>query len=258
MRRLPAFNPYMLVVPGIRVIFLALIACAASLALQAQTEARTAAPSQNAPAILPADPAPAAAASFAASASGLGQSLLQSFILPGASSDNSSQWNRSMLDPFQPGPNFGNFSRSTENFNRFGGAGIGGRQDRLGSAFQIDASNQRGLASGGKGMLSPSPFALPSFNALMRGNRNQPLNSSPGTFKLSSPDMLQFGGDAGDLAHPFGSAMFINSDLGNGVLFSAGTGNSGRSTAGAPAASLGNGTPGTKHSGAAVNLKLSF
>lgn len=268
MRRLLLYNPFMLVAPGMRHICLALIACAASITLLAQTEIRIATPEQGASASLPADPSAAASFTapnlgrptgrFDAAASGFGQSRLQPFALPGASNDNSPQWNRKMLEPFQPGPNFGKFPGNAGVFNRFGSAGIGGRQDRFGSVFQTDGSKSHGLISGEKETHSASPVALPSFSALMRSNRNEPLNTSPGTFKLSYKGMPGPGGDAVDFMRPFGSSVLINSDLGNGVLFSAGTGNGSRPAAGAPAASLGNGTPGAKHSGAAVNLKLSF
>jgi hypothetical protein len=257
MRRLLRLNSYMLVAPGVRIVSLALIACAASITLVAQTES------------LPADPVPAAAASISAPVLGapparfgvatpdFGQSGFQPFALREGAGDNSSKWNRSMLDPFQPGPNFGNFSGTTDKSSRLGAASFGGRRNRFGSVFQTDPSNQHDLTGGEKGMHSASSIGLPSFNTLMRGNRNQPFSLSPGAFKLSNPDPLRLRGDTVDFTHPPGSATLINSDLGNGVLFSAGTGIGGRA-AGAPAASLGNGTPGTKHSGAAVDLKLSF
>jgi hypothetical protein len=237
---------------------LALIACAASVALLAQT------------ANLPSDPAPGAAALISAPTAGMpttrfgvaspvfGRFQLQPFALFEGAGDNPPKWNRSMMDPFQPGPNFGNFPGPTDGSNRFDATGIGGRKDQFGSVFRMGGSNPRGLGSDGKEMRSESQVALPSFNTLMHSNRNQPLNLSPGAFRLSNPDTLRLGGDAVDFTHPLGSATLINSDLGNGVLFSAGTGNGNHSAAGAPAASLANGTPGTKRSGAAVNLKLSF
>jgi len=245
-----------------RSISLALISCAASMTLLAQTES------------LPADPAPAASAFISAPASGaptarfgvaptgFGQFRVQPFVSPNGAGDNSPQWSRSMLDPFQPGPNFGNFSRSfsrsTESPNRFAGAAIGGHQDRFGSTFEIGGGSPHGLANVGDRAHPASSIALPSFEALMRGNRTQPINPSLGAFRLSNREMPRLGGNAVDFAQPLGSSTIINSDLGNGVLFSAGTGNGTHSAAGAPAASVGNGTPGTKHSGAAVNLKLSF
>lgn len=258
MRQLLAFAPKLLVAPGTRLLSLTLIACAASITLLAQTEN------------LPADPVPAAATFISAPASGapatrfgvatpsFGQFRVQPFVLPQGAGSNSSQWSRSMLEPFEPGPNFGNFSRSKDGSNRFGGAAIGGRQDRFGSTFEIGNGNLHGSSSAAERAHSASSIGLPSFDAMMRGNRTQPISPSLGAFRLSNREMPRMTGDAVDFTHPLGSSTIINSDLGNGVLFSAGTGSGTRSAAGAPAASVGPGTPGTKHSGAAVNLKLSF
>ena len=259
MRRYLPRTPYMLVARRMRVVSLALIVCAASITLQAQNE------------ILPADPAPAAAASisapapgkpmtrFGVAASDFGQSGIQPFALPKGAGDNSPQWSRSMLDPFQPGPNFGNFTGSAGRFNRFGGTEMRGRQDNFRSFSQTDGSGRRYGSSGENSTSSASPLVLPSFNALMRTNRGQPLGPSLGTFKLSYREQLGPIRDVGDPGLPPGSTLFSSSDLGNGVFFSAGTGSGSRPAAGAAAASLGSATAGgQKHSSPLVNLKLSF
>jgi hypothetical protein len=268
MRQSLPLTSRMSVAPGVRFVSLALIACAASIPVMAQNDARIAAPDQGASATLPSDPAAAASIAvptsgrsitrFDASASYFGQSQFQPFALSKGAGFNSPQWSSSMLAPFQPSANAGDFFGGTDSAKRFGSAAIGRRQDRFGSVFQTDGAYPRGPTGSGKEAHSESPIALPSFSALMRGNRSQPINPSLNTFKPSNQNALKLGGDAVDFTHPLGSATIINSDLGNGVLFSAGTGTGSRSIAGAPAASLGSGTPGTKHTGAAVNLNLSF
>lgn len=269
MRRLIAFTHIVFVARWTRLLSLMLVALAAPITLLAQTESSIAVPSQSTSAILPVDHPPAAGLSFAvpnlgvptvrfdAAGFGFGKSRLQPFVTPEGAGENSPQWSRSMLDPFQPGPNFGKFSGSNESPSRFGAAAIRGHQDRFGSAFQIGDRSPYGRASDREGARPASSIALPSFDALMRGSRIQPINSSLGGFRLSNREMPRLSGDGVDFSHPLGSSTIINSDLGNGVLFSAGTGNGGRA-AGAPAASLGNATPGTKHSGASLDLKLSF
>lgn len=253
MRRTQSLIPYILAAPRMRSLFVVLIACATSIALRAQTEVRTPALDLSAPAVLPADPAPAFGAPNAAPypvkpATGLGgaaidfgQPRFQGFGLSKGSDDNSPKWSRSMLDPFQPGPNFGKFTAGASTSNRFGGNG------------------RRGISSDENSAFSASPLALPSFNALMRTNRGQPLSPSLGTFRLPYRELFKPGRDSGDPALFPGSTMFSTTDLGNGVFFSAGTGSGSRPVAGAPAASLGNGTAaGQKHPSPLVNLKLSF
>lgn len=96
------------------------------------------------------------------------------------------------------------------------------------------------------------PSALPSLNPMMGGRFNYPLNNAANSFKLSYQDA------AGDLFRPTTSSLFTTTDLGNGVFFSAGT-SVGHSMAGTPAASLGgSASPGSKHSGPSLGLKLSF
>jgi hypothetical protein len=180
------------------------------------------------------------------------------------------------MAPFQPGPNFGNFTGSPGSgmgvngadgfgagrqgvggFNQLGGSGTGtgGRQGNIAPLFPAGG----GSAGGASAPFGATPFALPSFNQLMRGSFNLPLSSSSSNFRFSYQDALRPGGTSGDLGRPYGSAVFTTSDLGNGMFLSAGTGYGSRSMAGAPAAGLGNGTAGEpKHSGTSVNLKLSF
>jgi len=132
------------------------------------------------------------------------------------------------------------------------------------SVFSIYAgstSSRIGFDGGAARQFDSAPLALPSLNQLMRGSFNLPFSSSSGlpssSLRFTYQDTLRSGGVFGDPVHPNSSAMFTTSDLGNGVFLSAGTGYGIRSTAGAPAASLGN-ESGPKHSGTAVNLKLSF
>jgi hypothetical protein len=198
------------------------------------------------------------------------------------------QWNRSMLDPFQPGPNFGKFPVTASGgtgftgsatsfamgrqgrgrfdygpqpmggFNRFDSAGMGTRFGIVTPAFP--ASNLKpDLSIGPTGRLGAASATLPSLNDLVRGSSSLHMNSSFGSQRFAYKDAFRPIGNLGDLGLPSSSALFTSSDLGNGVFLSAGTGYGSRSAAGAPAASIGNGTSGAaKHSGTAVNLKLSF
>jgi hypothetical protein len=197
----------------------------------------------------------------------------------GAESANSPQWSRSMLVPFEPGPNFGNFTGSRGSgmgFNAaergisFGRQGAGSligfgepamaeQQNRFASRVQMSGSVPRGVRSSANGTFSATSAAPPSFNQLMRGNSGLRLNSNFGAQRFSSQNTFRPIGNFGDPGLPSASALFTSSDLGNGVFLSAGTGYGNHSTAGAPAASLGNGTSGgQKHSGASLALKLSF
>jgi hypothetical protein len=165
------------------------------------------------------------------------------------------------MDRLQPSPNFGNFAgstggmgqRSIGGFNQMGGSGMNGRQGNFGPLFPASDGPTRGAV----GSFGSAPAALPSLNQLMRGSFNLPFSSSSSNFRFTYQDTLKPGGTFGDLGRPTASAMFTTSDLGNGVFLSAGTGYGIRSTAGAPAAGLGS-EGALKHSGTAVNLKLSF
>jgi hypothetical protein len=172
-----------------------------------------------------------------------------------------------MLDPFEPGPNFGNFSGSADGITGVGAGGFGGRRQRPGAINQMGGPQGRvsplfpqgsGMTGASGGPFGSAPLGVPSFNQLMRGSYNTPLSSSTSSFKFSYQDTLKPGGNIGDLARPSTSLMFSTSDLGNGVFLSAGT-SYGHSMAGAPAAGLGsNASPEGKHSGPALALKLSF
>jgi hypothetical protein len=125
----------------------------------------------------------------------------------------------------------------------------------LGSAgplFPLSDGPQAGGAFG-----KPA-YTLPSLNQVLRGSYSLPLSSSSSSLKFSYQDVYKPGSSFTDLVRPSASAMFSTSDLGNGVFLSAGTSYGGHSLAGAPAASIGNGTAGSKHSGPSVALKLSF
>jgi hypothetical protein len=134
---------------------------------------------------------------------------------------------------------------------------MGGSTGKFAPLFP--ASTFRGNLSGGTvGLFAASSATSPSLNQLIHGSLKLPVNSGAGAFRLTYMDTIRPGSNIGDLAHPFASAMFSTSDLGNGMVLSAGTFYGNRSMAGAPAASLGNGPGGAKHSGPALALKLSF
>jgi hypothetical protein len=193
-----------------------------------------------------------------------------------------------MLDPFQPGPNFGKFPltasvgsgftgsagsfalgrqskasfevgpRAVGGFNRPGPAEMGSSFGSLTSAFQPNNSKSD-LSIGLTQHLGAASTALPSFNELVRGSSSLHMNSPLGKLSLADKDRFRPIGNLGDPGLPSASALFTSSDLGNGVFLSAGTGYGSRSVPGAPAASIGNSaSSGAKHSGTALNLKLSF
>jgi len=184
-----------------------------------------------------------------------------------------------MLDPFQPGPNFGNFSGSDgDGMGGMGSGGFGsGRHGSGGFNPMSGAMGNSGMSMGGrlgggpvfpdsgltpgssKMLYGSAPLSLPTLNQLLRGSMRMPLSSSTSSLRFTYQDALRPGASFGDLAHPSASLMFSTSDLGNGVFFSAGTGYGRSALAGAPAAGLGSNTsPEGKHSGPSLNLKLSF
>lgn len=183
-----------------------------------------------------------------------------------------------MLDPFQPGPNFGNFSGSKTSgigfkgavsgvgFGRHGADGLNRldepamseRQNRAVSSFLMSGTAP-GARSSANAPFGATSATVPAFNQLLRGKAGLRLNSNFGDLKLSRKDAARPFGSLGDPGIPSASAWLTTSDLGNGVFLSAGAGSGSRSMAGAPAATLGNGTPGgQKHSGPSLALKLSF
>lgn len=197
----------------------------------------------------------------------------------------SPQWNRSMLDPFLSGSNFGKFAGTAAGgmgfigdagafaidrqgfgagklgpggFNRFASASMVGNSDDLAPLFSI-GSFKPDRSTGTDGHFGPASATLPSLNQIMRRSSSLPLNPSLGALRLSYQDTFRPIGNLGDLGLPSASALFSSPDLGNGVFLSAGTGYGMRPAAGAPAAAIGNSTSGgPKHSSPLVNLKLSF
>ena len=237
---------------------------------------------QTVPATLPDDPPPAPGSSTANTAQPAQDSGTSDVVqdrsqkrarpLSGGKGEDASQWNRSMLDPFEPGPGFGKFADSPSGENGLNGpngmGAFGGRQDSGGpNSFGGSGTGERKnggprplfpLVGGANGSFGGAPLALPSLNQLMRGSFNLPVSSSSNAFRLSYQDSLRPRGSLGDLERPSASAMFTTSDLGNGIFLSAGT-TYGSHMAGAPAATLGNGSAGgPKHPGPGVAIKLSF
>jgi hypothetical protein len=141
-------------------------------------------------------------------------------------------------------------SRQGAGSNPFGSISGSGRMGAGGPLFPLSDGPQAGA-------FGRSDLTLPSLNQVLRGSYSMPLNSSTSTLKFSYQDVYKPGTSFTDLARPSASAMFSTSDLGNGMFLSAGTSYGSHSMAGAPAASIGNGT-GAKHSGPSVALKLSF
>ena len=255
-----------------------LIAALACAALPAPLRPQSSAPAQGseqiAPATLPEVPMPIAssnpfagryapASAFDPASSAFGQNRAP-ISLRDVNIDFQ-QRRPTAMNPFQPGmssfqprPGFGSSAGSTANGFPGAIAFAPGRQGDLSSPLHPTGSPIYTAI----GPFGYAPAALPSLNQLMRGSLSLPFSSPyPGTpsgsLRFTYRDTLRPGAAFGDLNHPNTSAMFTTSDLGNGVFFSAGTGYGIRSTAGAPAASLGN-EGGPKHSGTAVNLKLSF
>ena len=179
-----------------------------------------------------------------------------------------------MLDPFQPGPNFGNFSGTPGSGMNAGGNGGPGRGRRgmsqdgsAMSGFGMGGAGRGGAGMGGpvfpasdgpaRGSYSALP-TLPSLNQMMRGSYMLPLNSGASRLRFNFQDQMRPGANLNDLTRPTASAMFSTSDLGNGMFLSAGT-SYGRMNAGAPAAGLGSNLSGEgKHSGPSLAIKLSF
>jgi hypothetical protein len=125
----------------------------------------------------------------------------------------------------------------------------------LGSASLFSAELPGHPAAGARTPFDAPARNVPSLNELLHGN-SKVRALSP--FELSQPRQgLFLPGTSFMNSMQFPAAsMFITSDLGNGMLFSAGTGG-GHSLVGAPAAGLGS-SIGPKREKAAVNLKLSF
>jgi hypothetical protein len=93
-----------------------------------------------------------------------------------------------------------------------------------------------------------------SLNQLMRGKNTLRAATIRSTYR----DALRADENLNQSSPFVPSAIFTTSDLGNGVFLSAGANTGGRSNVGAPAASLGNGAAGARHSGPSLGIKLSF
>ncbi len=287
MNRSLQFARYM-ICPGLRrawgsALFVAICACVGSMSLlRAQNSAPAA--DQATPPALPAAPSPARAAlspgtapsasfsglDFGISAFGREQNQPRPPAFSGSTNPGSLQGGRFSMDPFQPSASFGSVAGSAGDGMGFSGVDFDdhNRRQSVGGFDQAGAP-ARGGRQGNLTPLFPAtsmsapfgavPLALPTFNQLMRNNFAMPLNSPPGSFRFSYQDALVPSGTFGDLGRPSTSVLFSTSDLGNGMFFTAGTGYGSRSTAGAPMAGFGNNAAGQmKHSGPAVNLKLSF
>jgi hypothetical protein len=194
---------------------------------------------------------------------------------------NARNWNRSMLDPFLPGANFGNFSAAQGNGRGSTAAGVGYEHSRT-SGYSPEVGNglsgitdaggfRYGGHHGNRGAVSAAGdgptvgtdglyggVRLPPLNQLMRRSFITPSKPSTNSFRIANQDPVRIESSFSDLARPNAAAIFTTSDLGNGVFLSAGT-NFGRSSAGAPAAGLGSNTsPEGKHFGPSLAIKLSF
>lgn len=149
----------------------------------------------------------------------------------------------------QPGP-FG--------FSPFGSPGSAQRQSTPAPLFPIGGNTSRSLAAGTSGPFALPPAPQPSLNQLMRSTFGVPLNGPSTSFKLSLQDTFRTAGAFAGPARP-AAGLFTTTDLGNGMLLTAGTTLGSHSMAGAPAATLPNGTASApRHSGPSLGLKLSF
>jgi len=136
-----------------------------------------------------------------------------------------------------------------------------GRQDNL-NPFGPDFGDQ---PSGPaplfpiRGALNQVPVALPSLAPRSLADLMRGTNAASGAgFRFQRQSALLPGTSFAELPRPSAATLFGTSDLGNGMIFSAGT-NFGSHAAGAPAATLGNSNTGApKHGGPSVALKLSF
>jgi hypothetical protein len=200
-------------------------------------------------------------------ASAFGQSPYPSPIPLRGASPNSLQWNSSNPDSFEPAPNFGYFAgpagvirlRRTRDAGgqasgvprRIGAVGTGESFGDPALVFPAIGSPMSSPRSGAMGPFGPALGTTPSLNQLMRGGFNLPLNTSFGAFQLLGQGRVPQGsnGTGLDFSRMIATGMFTTPDLGNGVRFSAGAG---QSIAGSTAGGI------IKHSGPTVALKLSF
>jgi hypothetical protein len=218
---------------------------------------------------VPAPASPAAVPALDSSAAGFGQSQSPAWTqisIAGAPTNR-----RPPQNPFQLGPVLGSLSGSAGintgfigNAGAFGSSSFGSPQPgRVTNSFGTLTMGERTGIAAPSFSLNDAGFAqadltLPSLNQVLHGSYSPHLNASASSLKFSYRDVYTPGTSFTDVARPPASAMFSTSDLGNGVFLSAGTGFGSHSMAGAPAASIANGTAGPKHSGPSVALKLSF
>ena len=174
------------------------------------------------------------------------------------------------LLPFQPGidlytarPNLGAFSTGTGIYGPGARLAIGSSQ-LLGSfapaarnltAPPFGAEPSGRSASAGSSLFGPPARGVLSLNDLFHGSSSPRTGSPFGPARVPQGSFLSGVGFTDSAQFP-PSSLLMTSDLGNGVLFSAGTGGS-HSMVGAPAAGLSS-SAGAKRSNPAVNLKLSF
>jgi hypothetical protein len=248
-----------------RISTIALLACAGSIALlHAQNSSPAKEPS--APSALPAAPdAPAANGLAPASAFRQYQRQAQPLPAPPEAGASFNLGSPLSIDPFRLGTNFVNLPGSTSRAWDFDGQGTLGAAHHGATGFNQFGSFNMSGHQGNPASLFPVPSAplgatpQPSLSQLMSGTFNLPLNSpSNSALRFQYSGVLMPAANLSDLARPYGSTLFTSSDLGNGVFLSAGTYNSSHSMAGAPAASLGNGTGAPKHSASGVAINLSF
>ena len=258
--------------PTIRALALALLACA-SLVQPCAAQSSAQSPGQTSVPLS----APRWGASIGLQSQG-GYQPSQRLIQPDLplNAAQSPQWNPSTLDSFQPPIGLGNFTGSEDTNFRYSTAGAQRVELRSPSADNIAwlgaVSQDRhqesstslfplGIGTYGSAGRPKSQFGATaggelSLTDLMRGNLNRKSNPSFGSLQPARGTFLSGAAFADSFQPPPLSAL-ITSDLGNGVLFSAGANNAGHSSVGAAAAGFGP-AAGSKHSGASVGLKLSF
>ena len=272
--------------PGLRCVWaLEFLVCAAAMSLvcplRAQSSLPAAGKTQSASVTLPNGPssaravfnpmaAPAAPAPDQdAEASSIGERQAQLQPSQGDFAANAPQWSRSMLDPFEPGANFGRFTGSANvgigfnggfgarrlgpgGFNQFGASATSGRQGNRPYAFQLNDDFTRSSSGGAMAPFDAAPGTVPSFNQLMRGTVSMPLSSSVGGFRFFYQGRVGSGsnGTGLDFNRMIATGMYSSPDLGNGMHFSAGSNYNGHYLPGTPAV--------MKHNGPSVAIKLQF
>jgi hypothetical protein len=133
--------------------------------------------------------------------------------------------------------------------NPFGSFSPGGHRASSANLFTPDGRQANPLDR------MTTPIELPSLTQALRKSATQPLGVyGPKSFNRDAAHLGGLFDDSG--THFSSSTMFTNSDLGNGVKFSAGTDFGSHHAAGAPAAGFGPSVG--KTSGPSLAFKLSF